>query len=116
MIREMQFLQDIEVSLLTERRARQPYGLAGGQDGQSGLNLHVRNVKDANGKSVRRVRNLGGKATVAFEADDRLVLNTPGGGGWGVPGETVETQAEVFGWQPRGSLAERSALEAAFGA
>jgi hypothetical protein len=33
-----------------------------------------------------------------------------------VPGETVETQAEVFGWQPRGSLAERSALEAAFGA
>lgn len=115
-IREMQFLQDIEVSLLTERRARQPYGLAGGQDGQSGLNLHVREVKDADGRPIRRVRNLGGKATVAFEADDRLVLNTPGGGGWGVPGEVVEIQSEVFGWQPRGSLAERSALEAAFGA
>ena len=115
-VREMEFLQNIEVSLLTERRARQPYGLAGGHDGKSGLNIHVRVSKDAEGKLVRRERNLGGKATVAFEANDRLVLNTPGGGGWGLPGEAMAPQPEQFGWQPRGSLAERSALEAAFGA
>lgn len=115
-IREMEFLQDIEVSLLTERRARQPYGLAGGQDGKSGLNLHVRTIKDADGKSVRRERNLGGKATFAFEANDRLVLNSPGGGGWGLAGGEVKVQPEKIEWQPRGSLAERSAAEAAFGA
>jgi 5-oxoprolinase (ATP-hydrolysing) len=112
-IREMEFLQPIEISLLTERRARQPYGLA---DGQSGLNIHVRLTKDSDGKPVRRERNLRGEATVAFEANDRLVPNTPGGGGWGVPGEVIEVQPERFGWQPRGSLAERSVLEADFGA
>ena len=120
-IREMEFLQPIEVSLLTERRARQPYGMAGGDDGQSGLNLHVTSKKrtvDGKEETVKRERNLGGKATVAFKAGDRLVLNTPGGGGWGVPGGAaqVKKQVESFAWEPRGSLAERSALEAAFGA
>lgn len=121
-IREMEFLQPIEVSLLTERRARQPYGMAGGEDGQSGLNLQItsrtRKTRDGKEETVKRERNLGGKATVAFEAGDRLVLNTPGGGGWGVPGGAAEVkkQVEKMAWEPRGSLAERSALEAAFGA
>ncbi|KAG7562697.1 hypothetical protein FFLO_01857 [Filobasidium floriforme] len=121
-IREMEFLQPIEVSLLTERRARQPYGMAGGEDGQSGLNLQISTIKrkttDGKEELVKRERNLGGKATVAFSAGDRLVLNTPGGGGWGVPGGPAEVKSKVesFAWEPRGSLAERSALEAAFGA
>jgi 5-oxoprolinase (ATP-hydrolysing) len=121
-IREMEFLQPIEVSLLTERRARQPYGMAGGEDGQSGLNLQISTIKrkttDGKEQLVKRERNLGGKATVAFNAADRLVLNTPGGGGWGVPGGPAEVKSKVesFAWEPRGSLAERSALEAAFGA
>jgi 5-oxoprolinase (ATP-hydrolysing) len=120
-IREMEFLEPIEVSLLTERRARRPYGMAGGEDGQSGLNLQVTERKvtvDGKEKVVKRERNLGGKATVAFDAGDRLILNTPGGGGWGIAGgvEEVRNKVETFGWEPRGSLAERTAMEAAFGA
>lgn len=120
-VREVEFLEPIEVSLLTERRARRPYGMAGGEDGQSGLNLQLSEKKivvDGEERVVKRERNLGGKATVPFEAGDRLVLNTPGGGGWGIAGgvEEVKKRVETFGWEPRGSLAERSAKEAAFGA
>lgn len=130
----MEFLEPIEISLLTERRARQPYGLAGGENGASGLNLHVRYPKkrhpqtstqsDAAAKAeqdkqappTKRVKNVGGKATIAFEMNDRLIINTPGGGGWGVPGgkHEVEEKVEQMVWEPRGSLAERGKAEAEF--
>ena len=36
--REFRFLEQAEVTLLTERRAQMPWGLAGGQAGASGAN------------------------------------------------------------------------------
>jgi 5-oxoprolinase (ATP-hydrolysing) len=53
-------------------------------------------------------------------AGDRLVLQTPGGGGWGKKLEGAKANGVANGykpqWEARGSLAEKSMAEAAFGA
>jgi len=69
-IREFEFLQPASVSLLTERRYRAPWGLAGGSDGGFGKNL-------VNGKP------LPAKTTINTDTGDRLTVMTAGGGGWG---------------------------------
>jgi len=59
--------------------------------------------------------NVGGKATVRMGKGDRLRIETPGGGGWGLPTEQVEPETEyVKMWTARGSLAERAAAQAGF--
>jgi N-methylhydantoinase B len=73
-IRSYRFLEKASVSLLTERRKLAPYGLAGGQNGLTGRNELVQNTKR---------RQLGGKVVFEAEKNDRLVIKTPGGGGWG---------------------------------
>ncbi|KAJ0410512.1 hypothetical protein ATCC90586_008319 [Pythium insidiosum] len=74
-IREIEFLQPMTVSILSERRAFRPYGLAGGEDGARGLNLLTR--------KGGRVINLGGKNTVDVFPNEVLTIHTPGGGGYG---------------------------------
>ena len=116
-IRDIEFLEEINISLLTERRARAPYGLAGGDDAKTGVNTWYKQPMQKGGK-VRKV-NLGGKATVKFGPNDRLVLETPGGGGWGRKEERTEKESVPAGrmpWEARGSLAEKAAADAAFGA
>ena len=61
-------------SILSERRVLRPKGLEGGDDGRPGKNLLVRNG---------RRRALPAKATLELRRDDLLVIETPGGGGWG---------------------------------
>lgn len=68
--REYEFLEPLTVSLLTERRTTAPFGLAGGEPGALGRNLH-------NG------RELPGHAVFQVAAGDRLRIETPGGGGYG---------------------------------
>ncbi len=72
LVREFEFLEETEVTLLTERRSKAPWGLHGGGDGRSGVNLH-------NGQS------LPGKIHLTVQPGDRLTIETPGGGGWGKP-------------------------------
>ncbi|KAJ9121897.1 hypothetical protein QFC24_004479 [Naganishia onofrii] len=120
-IREMEFLQPIEVSMLSERRVHAPYGAEGGEPGSTGLNIQVKKAqRDDQGSSKKERRiNIGGKATVKFQTGDRLVIHTPGGGGWGAPGtqrDEVEVVKERMKWEARGSLADRAAAQAAFGA
>jgi len=69
-IREIEFLTACEVTILSDRRERGPYGLRGGQPGKPGKNT-------LNGKSVP------GKANFQTRAGDVLRIETPGGGGWG---------------------------------
>lgn len=71
-LREYEFLQPTQVTLLTERRELPPWGLAGGQAGDAGCNR-------LNGKP------LPGKVSFAAQPGDRLLIATPGGGGWGEP-------------------------------
>ena len=75
LVRAYRFLSPVEVSLLTERRLTAPYGAAGGAPGAPGANR----VERANG----RVELLGPKARAELAAGDRLVVETPGGGGFG---------------------------------
>jgi len=60
--------------------------------------------------------NVGGKATIRMGKGDRLRIETPGGGGWGLPGEQEGVQSDgleyVKRWAGRGSLAEREATQA----
>ena len=62
------------VSVVSDRRRHGPHGLLGGEDGRTGRNRLV-----VGGRS----KDLGGKATVRVTRGDMLIVETPGGGGWG---------------------------------
>jgi N-methylhydantoinase B len=69
-IREVEALEDMTYSLLTERRRHAPPGADGGEDGAPGRNL-------VDGEEVES------KASGTLKAGDRLRIETPGGGGHG---------------------------------
>jgi N-methylhydantoinase B/oxoprolinase/acetone carboxylase alpha subunit len=73
-VRELEFLASAEVTLLSDRRERGPYGLSGGEAGTPGRNTLIRRG---------RATTIEGKATFRVNAGDRLRIETPGGGGWG---------------------------------
>jgi N-methylhydantoinase B/oxoprolinase/acetone carboxylase alpha subunit len=73
-VREFEFLTAGEVTVLSDRRERGPYGLAGGKAGKPGRNTVVRGG---------RGRKVGAKKRFAVEAGDVLRIESPGGGGWG---------------------------------
>ncbi len=75
LVREYVFLAPVTLSLLSERRASAPYGLRGGAPGKPGRNALVR----ADG----RVEMLPHRVTVQLASGERLVVETPGGGGYG---------------------------------
>ncbi|KAE8413960.1 Hydantoinase B/oxoprolinase-domain-containing protein [Aspergillus pseudocaelatus] len=79
-VRDIEFLAPMECSILSERRVHRPYGLEGGEDAQSGLNLWISKDEET---GEERVVNIGGKNTVSMKTHDRVVIMTAGGGGWG---------------------------------
>jgi N-methylhydantoinase B len=72
--REIEFLADADVTWLTERRRRPPWGMAGGGCGKVGVNR----VTWGGGS-----RDLPGKLSLRVTRSTRLGVFTPGGGGWG---------------------------------
>ena len=66
------------VSLLTDRRIGRPYGLRGGEAGERGENILVRD-----GEEIR----LPGKTEFDLHPGETLSIRTPGGGGYGPPAE-----------------------------
>ena len=70
-MREFEFLEDTEVTLITERHRHRPWGLQGGGAGAVGSNFLLGEALPA-------------KVSVHARAGQRLVVNTPGGGGWGL--------------------------------
>ena len=77
-IREIEALEPMRYSLITERRRHRPRGREGGADGEAGRN-------EAGGASV------AGKATGQLAAGETIRIETPGGGGFGLPGEDSGT-------------------------
>jgi N-methylhydantoinase B/oxoprolinase/acetone carboxylase alpha subunit len=75
LIRSYKFLENANVSLLTERRHHRPYGLRGGEPGKVGENI----LKSSSGEETR----LESKANVELNAGDVLIIKTPGGGAYG---------------------------------
>ncbi|KAJ1971158.1 hypothetical protein H4R35_005432 [Dimargaris xerosporica] len=98
LIREIEFLEPISVSILSERRVFAPYGLQGGKAGQRGENYWLRKRRpattDARSTTLLdkattsdqyEVLALGGKNTCVMQPGDKIRICTPGGGGWGSP-------------------------------
>ena len=76
-VRRIEFLEPLDVSLVTSRRGPYPpYGLAGGEPGALGRNLLVR-------AGTAQPEQLANLAQFSARPGDQLILETPGGGGWG---------------------------------
>jgi N-methylhydantoinase B len=79
LIREIELLADSQVTLLSERRKFQPYGVAGGMPGASGSASLI--------ESDGRVQLLPSKCSAQVRKGDRIRIETPGGGWWGDPSD-----------------------------
>lgn len=80
-IRDIEFTYpDLQVSCLMERRSLPPFGLLGGEDALRGQNIWItKNEKTEGYRSV----SLPGKCSVRVGKGDRVIIKTPGGGGFG---------------------------------
>ncbi|MDL2080212.1 hydantoinase B/oxoprolinase family protein [Streptomyces sp. GXMU-J15] len=76
-VRRIRFHEPMTVSTLSQHRRVPPYGMAGGEPGALGVNR----VEHADGT----VTALGGSDTAEVGPGDVLVIETPGGGGYGPP-------------------------------
>ena len=76
-VRRLQFLEPMTVNVLSSRRKVAPYGVDGGQDGLVGVNRLLR----ADGTT----KELPGSTRVEVQPADCFEIETPGGGGFGVP-------------------------------
>jgi len=70
LIREYEFLAPAQVTILSERRTRRPWGIHGGGDGAKGENL-------LNGNKLK------GKVSAIVKPGDVLTITTPSAGGYG---------------------------------
>ncbi len=84
-IREIEFLAPLDVSILSNRRTTQPFGLAGGGPGAAGINAVIRRAGEGNSQVEEdsQREDLGNRATLRMQAGDVLIIETPGGGGSG---------------------------------
>lgn len=74
-VRRMTFLAPVELSILSQHRKVAPFGLNGGKKGKKGRQYIVKCDK-----TILILRGIDG---VSIEAGEQLVIETPGGGGFG---------------------------------
>ncbi len=74
-VREIEVLAECEVTLLSDRHTRGPWGLAGGETGSPGKACVIR----SNGS----VEEMPGKFSTRLGKGERIRIESPGGGGWG---------------------------------
>jgi 5-oxoprolinase (ATP-hydrolysing) len=74
-VREIEFLERMQASILANRRRVAPFGLAGGAPGACGKSYVIR--------SGGGIEPLAATASVEVQPGDRFVIETPGGGGYG---------------------------------
>ncbi len=74
LIREIQALTPLQVSILSERRNYPPNGILGGENGKCGKNYLVLD---------NCTTEIGGKNSISLQAGDAIRIETPGGGGFG---------------------------------
>ena len=76
-VRSMEFLEPMELAILSNRRRIAPFGLEGGEDGAPGRARVIRGDGSISEMSARDKTHV--------QAGDLFVLETPGGGGYGAP-------------------------------
>ena len=87
-VRRLRFLEPLTAAIVSSGRRVPPYGLAGGLPGARGRNA----VERAGGA----VEELPGVAQTRMETGDALLIETPGGGGYGAPpGRSPEGRSGV---------------------
>jgi 5-oxoprolinase (ATP-hydrolysing) len=88
LVREITFLRPLRLSLLTQHRTTAPYGMEGGAPGASGRQRILR--KDGAEETLSSIDG------TEVEAGDKLIIETPGGGGYGrMKDERCWSEAEV---------------------
>ncbi|MDX1383104.1 MAG: hydantoinase B/oxoprolinase family protein, partial [Thermoanaerobaculia bacterium] len=85
--RELEFLAPLEVSILSQRRTTRPFGLEGGEPGEPGRNRLL--------PAAAAPRDLPGVVSVQVAPGDRLLVETPGGGGYGPPESPSARKSEA---------------------
>ncbi|MHC4117084.1 MAG: D-glutamate cyclase family protein [Planctomycetota bacterium] len=90
--REIEFLEPMTASILSERRDMSPFGLNGAENGKPGQNQLIHQ---------QEVHNLPGKTTITVNSGDVLCIQTPGGGAYNPTLEqwadmSPETAREIF--------------------
>ena len=75
LVREIELLSDAQVTLLSDRRKTQPYGLQGGEPGASGSARRF--------ARATRSQEIPAKSSLQANQGDVIRIETPGGGGWG---------------------------------
>jgi len=75
-VREIELLTEADATMLSDRRRFRPYGLAGGMLGKPGRTCLLKNG---------RRTDLPSKCRFSVGAGERILVETPGGGGWGAP-------------------------------
>lgn len=73
-VRELEFLEPAEVTILSDRRKRGPYGLQGGANGVCGSSGVIKEGSH---------NELPSKTRFVIQRNEVLRIETPGGGGWG---------------------------------
>ena len=76
-VRRVRFLEPMQAGILAGRRRTTPFGLAGGSAALPGINRVER--------SSGELEVLPATASVAVAAGDVMIIETPGGGGYGCP-------------------------------
>jgi 5-oxoprolinase (ATP-hydrolysing) len=109
-VRDWECRHDLTFGLITERRVHQPFGMMGGENGESGANYWVQKTEDG-----ERWINIGARGQVDMKEGDRCVIHTPGGGAWGVPPEDEEEVDESVVDEPSEASAARIAYPRATG-
>jgi len=75
LVRRIRFLQPMTAAIVSNRRHTVPFGLAGGKAGKKGINRAIR----VDGSRIE----LDYSDEIAVQAGDEIVIETPGGGGFG---------------------------------
>lgn len=75
LVRTIEMLAPLSVAILSDRRARAPFGLLGGESGAPGANAWI------DGRGQRHP--LPARARIELSAGDAIEITTPGGGGYG---------------------------------
>ncbi len=86
-VRELTFLEPMRANILANRRKVAPRGIAGGGDAAPGRNW----VERRDGS----VEMLSATASAEMQVDDRFIIETPGGGGFGAPNPFVSSEVET---------------------
>jgi 5-oxoprolinase (ATP-hydrolysing) len=72
-VREITFKEKVEVNILSQHRIEKPYGLRGGSSGKAGKQKLI---------NQKKIIQLKGMDSVVAEKGDRIIIETPGGGGY----------------------------------